>query len=320
VGKRDGASTAGQATVWRRRGGALAGLLAMAFLVASLAGCGTSATGGGSGKVRIVAGENFWGSVAAQVAGGHAEVTSIITSPDADPHDYEAKPTDARAVADAQYVIVNGAGYDPWLQKALDANPSAGRKALDIGKLVGRKAGDNPHLWYNPAFVMKVADQITADLKALDAADAAALDQQNATFKTVNLKTYNDLIQTIKSKYAGQSVGSTESIFVDMAAATGLNLTTPAGFMKAVSEGEDISPADKAAFEEQVTKKQIKVLVFNRQNATPDTDAIRQKAFAARIPVVNITETLDPATVSFQEWQDAQLQYLLQALEDANAA
>jgi zinc/manganese transport system substrate-binding protein len=270
--------------------------------------------------VHIVAAENFWGSIATQVGGAHVDVKSIITSPDTDPHDYEATPADARLIADAQYVIVNGAGYDPWLNKLLDANPVSGRKVLDIGDLVGRKAGDNPHLWYNPSFVLKTADQITADLKALDATDATSFDQQNSTFKTVNLKTYTDLIANIKSKYAGQPIGSTESIFVDMAAATGLNLTTPPAFMKAVTEGEDISPSDMATFEDQIAKKQIKVLVFNRQNSTPDTDGIRQKAIAAGIPVVNVTETLDPANVSFQEWQDAQLQYLLQALEDANAS
>lgn len=295
-------------------------LMGLLLVSASLAACGTTASGASGGKVKVVAAENFWGSIAAQVGGTHADVQSIITSPDADPHDYEATPADARLVADAQYVIVNGAGYDPWLNRLLDANQVAGRKVLNIGDLVGRKEGDNPHLWYNPSFVTKVADQITADLKALDAGDAAALDQQNTTFKTVNLKTYNDLIGAIKSKYAGQPIGSTESIFVDMAAAAGLNLTTPPAFMKAISEGGDISPADKATFEAQITGKQIKVLVFNRQNSTPDTDAIRQKALAAGIPVVNVTETLDPANVSFQEWQDAQLQYLLQALEDANAS
>jgi zinc/manganese transport system substrate-binding protein len=305
----------------RWRGLLLASILGFALFVFPLAGCGSSATNGGaSDVVQIVAAENFWGSIAAQVGGAHVDVKSIITSPDTDPHDYEATPADARLIADAQYVIVNGAGYDPWLNKLLDANPVSGRKVLDIGDLVGRKAGDNPHLWYNPSFVLKAADQITADLKALDATDATSFDQQNSTFKTVNLKTYTDLIASIKSKYAGQPIGSTESIFVDMAAATGLNLTTPPAFMKAVSEGEDISPADKATFEDQIAKKQIKVLVFNRQNSTPDTDGIRQKAIAAGIPVVNVTETLDPANVSFQEWQDAQLQYLLQALEDANAS
>ena len=295
------------------------GMLPLLALLFCCTACGTNSSSGTGGTVQVVAGENVWGNIAAQVGGSRVAVKSIIVDPNADPHDFDAKPSDARAVADAQYVIVNGAGYDPWLSKLLDANPSSGRRVLDVGKLVGRKAGDNPHLWYNPDFVSRVVDQITADLKALDAADAAAFDQQNTQFKTVGLKTYHDLIGTIKSKYASAPVGSTESIFIDMAAACGLDLTTPPGYMRAISEGSELSPADKAAFDQQVTQKRIKVLVLNRQNATPDTDDIKSKAQAAGIPVVNITETLDPANVSFQEWQDAQLQYLLQALEDANA-
>jgi len=304
---------------WRLRPIWTVGNLAVLALLLFCTACGTNSSSATGGTIQVVAGENFWGSIAAQVGGSHVAVKSIIVDPNADPHDYDAKPIDARAVADAQYVIVNGAGYDPWLSKLLDANPSSGRRVLDIGKLVGRKEGDNPHLWYNPDFVTHVVDQITADLKALDTADAAAFDQQNTQFKTVGLKTYHDLIGTIKTTYAGVPVGSTESIFVDMAAACGLSLTTPPGYMKAISEGSELSPADKAAFDQQVTGKQIKVLVFNRQNATPDTDDIKSKAQAAGIPVVSITETLDPANVSFQEWQDAQLQYLLQALEDATA-
>jgi len=306
--------------VSRARLAAMAGLLGLILaLPLSLAGCGGGANSTAGGAVQVVAGENFWGSIAAQVGGNHVAVRSILVDPNADPHDYDPKPDDARAVADARYVIVNGAGYDPWLQKLLDASPSSGRKVLDVGKLVGRKEGDNPHLWYNPDFVTRVVDQITADLKALDAADAASFDQQNTQFETVDLKTYHDLIGTIKSKYPGVPVGSTESIFVDMAAACDLDLTTPPGYMKAISEGTDLPPSDKAAFDQQVTRKRIKVLVFNRQNATPDTDDVKAKAIAAGIPVVSITETLDPANVSFQEWQDAQLQYLLQALEDATA-
>ena len=134
------------------------------LLSASLAACGIPAAAN-DGKLNVVVAENFWGSIAAQVGGDHVAVTSIINNPNADPHDYEATAADARAVADAQYVVVNGAGYDAWAQQLIDANPSADRKELDIAKLVGKKAGDNEHLWYSPDYVMKVIDQLTADFK-----------------------------------------------------------------------------------------------------------------------------------------------------------
>lgn len=312
---------------WRRR---TASLLLSTVLIPSLTGCNGSTTGKGintttspsaspvvsasTGPVQIVAAENFWGSIASQVGGDRVQVTNIIASPDTDPHDYEPKPTDARLVAGARYVIINGVGYDPWGQKLIEANPVDGRKVLIIGDLVGKKEGDNPHLWYSPAYVMQVVDQITADLKSLDPADAAYFDQQRTHFINVSLKDYNNTISTIKQKYGGTTVGATESIFAYQAASLDLKLTTPPKFMNSISEGEEPTAFDKATFDKQVTQKQIKVLVFNSQNSTPDTEALNNKAQTAGIPIIPVTETLTPATASFQEWQTGQLKALQRAL------
>lgn len=264
--------------------------------------------------LQVVAAENFWGSLAGQLGGDRVRVTSIITNPDTDPHAYEPKPTDARLIAGARYVIVNGAGYDPWAPKLLAANSVAGRTVLTIGDLVGKKDGDNPHLWYSPDYVAKVVAQITADYKALDPADASYFDQQQTQVNAVGLKPYYDLVSTIKQRYAGTPVGATESIFVYQAGAVGLQLITPPGFMQAISDGNEPTAADRAAFDQQIAQHQIKVFVNNKQNETPNTTVLKQKAQAAGIPIVDITETLDPATGSFQDWQDGQLQALKQAL------
>lgn len=297
----------------------LFGILALALFLVPLAGCDSSASSGAvsGGKVQVVAAENFWGSIAAQVGGDHVSVTSIITNPATDPHDYEPTSQDARAFAVTQYAIVNGAGYDTWAQQSLDANPSSGRKELDVAKLAGRADGDNPHMWYSPTIVSQVVDQITTDLKSLDATDAAYFDQQNHQFKTVALKQYTDLIANIKSAYAGTPVGATESIFEDMAPACGLNLITPPSLMKAIAEGEDLTAEDKATMSQQIASKQIKVLVFNAQNTTNDVNGFVNEAKAANIPVVSITETLSPAGASFQTWQVNQLQALQTALAQA---
>src|SRR5438445_5598097 len=128
----------------------LAGILLL--LLMTVTACGTSiqssSSGNSSGPVQVVAAENFWGNIAAQVGGSHVHVTSIIADPNADPHSYEPTATDARTVADAQYVIVNGAGYDPWTDKLLQANPASGRKELNVGNFNGKHEGDNPHMWY----------------------------------------------------------------------------------------------------------------------------------------------------------------------------
>ncbi|TMD54648.1 MAG: ABC transporter substrate-binding protein [Chloroflexi bacterium] len=285
----------------------------------TLAACGTTfqATTASSGPVQVVAAENFWGSIAAQVGGSHVHVTSIIVDPNADPHSYEPTAADGRTVADAQYVIINGAGYDPWADKLLQANPVSGRKELNVGDFNGKHEGDNPHMWYNPDYVTAVANKIRDDLKALDPTDAAAFDQSAQAFLTTGLAHYHDLIAAIKAKYSGVPVGATESIFSYLAPALGLNLVTPYSYLKAVSEGQDISAADQATVEQQINQKQIKVLIYNSQNTPNNIQALINRAMANHIPVATITETLTPATASFQDWQSAQLQGIQTALAKA---
>ncbi len=290
-----------------------------------LTACGTapqtSASNGGgsqSGKtVEVVAAENYWGSIAAQVGGSHVHVTSIVVDPNADPHAYEPTTVNARAIADAQYVIFNGAGYDPWVDKLLQANPAGGRKELNVGNFNGKHEGDNPHMWYNPDYVTAVANKIRDDLKGIDPGDAAAFDQSAQAFLTTGLKQYHDLIAAIKAKYGGTPVGATESIFSYLAPALGLNLITPYSYLKAVSEGTDISAADEATVEQQIAQKYIKVLIYNSQNTPNNIQALINKARANNIPIATITETLSPPTATFQEWQSTQLQGIQAALAQA---
>ena len=162
-----------------------------------------------------------------------------------------------------------------------------------------------------------MVDQITADYKAADPADAAYFDAQKQTFLTHGLARYNQLIADIKATYAGTPVGASESIFSPLAAALGLNLITPPSFLKAISEGTDVSPADKATIDAQIATGAVKVYVFNSQNSTPDVAAQVTRRPAADIPVSAVTETLTPATASFQDWQSAQLVTLQAALHQA---
>ena len=277
----------------------------------------TPSSGSADKTVEVVAAENFWGSIAAQVGGSHVHVTSIIQDPNADPHSYEPTSQDARTVADAQYVIYNGAGYDAWMDKLIAANPVPGRTVLNVGDFFGKKAGDNPHMWYNPDYVTSIVGKIRDDLKAIDPADAGAYDQSAQQYLETGLKQYFGLISDIKAKYSGTPVGSTESIFAYMAPALGLNIITPYSYMKAVSEGEEISATDEATVEQQIDQKQIKILVYNSQNTPPNIQILLDKAKAQGIPIATITETLVPETATFQDWQSAQLQGIEDALQQA---
>jgi zinc/manganese transport system substrate-binding protein len=282
------------------------------------AGCGAVASGEpGSGTVRVVAAENFWGSIASQLGGDRTTVDSIITNPNEDPHSYEPTASDARRLATAQLVIVNGVGYDPWAPKLLAANPTSGRAVLTAGDLFGLKEGDNPHRWYDPANVEAVANAITADLKKLDPDHASYYDQRRAEFENQRLASYHRLIADISGKYRGTPVGASESIFALLAPALGLNLTTPSSFLKAISEGTEVSAQDTLTVQRQLSTHEVKVWIYNSQNATPEIQRLNALARSKGIPVATITETLSPANASFEQWQVAQLQHIAQALHQA---
>ncbi len=296
--------------------------LATACAVAVASGCGgatPAATGAaaGSGRIEVTAAENFWGSIAAQLGGSKVAVTSIIVNPDTDPHSYEPTAADGVAIARSQMAIVNGIGYDTWASKLLAANPSGGRAVLDVGNLLGLGDGANPHQWYSPASVQRVIAQIVADYKRLDPKDAYYFEAQRSAFETRGLGEYDRLRAEIRSRFAGVPVGYSESIFQPLGESLGLKLMTPYSFAKAIAEGTDVSAQDKETVDRQAETRAIELWVYNSQNATPDVQRVNQLARAAHIPITTITETLSPASDTFEQWQSAQLSSLIAALHRA---
>ena len=297
----------------RRRACALAAVLAALALLTT--GCARS-TASTSGGLQVVAAENVWGSLAAQVAGPDARVAELVSNPAADPHDYEPTAADARALAGAQLVIVNGVGYDPWATRLLAASPAPGRLVLDVGKLLGLEAGENPHRWYSPPDVRRVVDAVARDLGMLAPGDVRAFARRRAALETDGLGRYHRLLASIRARYRGVSVGASESVFEPLARSLGLRLLTPASFLRAVSEGAEPTAADRTAIEDQIAHRRIAVWVYNRQNATHDVARITEAARRRGIPVVPVTETLAPAEATFQAWQARQLEALARALAE----
>ncbi len=186
-----------------------------------------------------------------------------------------------------------------------------------MGDLLAVPSNGNPHRWYDPEDVTRVVDQLVADYTKADPADAATFQANRSAFENSALAGYKGVIAEIRAKYAGTPVGASESIFAMIAPALGLDLVTPASFLKAISEGSDPSAADKATIDAQITGRKIKVYVYNSQNATPDIQTQIAAAKSAGIPVTTITETMVPATASWQQWQTTQLLALRDALAKA---
>lgn len=291
---------------------------ASVVLVLLVAGCAASGSAEPLGtRPHVVAAENVWGSIAAQLAGPNATVTNIISDPATDPHSYEPTVADARQVSAARLVIVNGLGYDRWASQLVAAAPAPDRLTLNVGTLLHLSIGENPHRWYDPADIDAVATAITDGLTRVDPGHAAAYAARRTTFEQQALAGYHAAIARIRRRYAGVAVGASESIFAPLAPALGLRLLTPRSFMDSVSEGTDVSAGDASTAETQITRRQISVWVYNAQNVTPEIIRLNGLARAHGIPIATVTETPTPQTATFQDWQTSQLTTLERALHAA---
>ncbi len=262
-------------------------------------------------KVRVVAAENFYGDVARQIGGHHVAVTSILTNPDEDPHLFEASPSTAEALAGAAIVISNGIDYDPWMTKLLSASANAHRTTIVAADLVGARAGDNPHLWYDPQTLPAVAKALAAALAARDPADAALfkanLDRFDQSFAPIVAT-----VEAIRAKYAGTVVTATEPVFGSMAKALGFTMLNT-DFQVAVMNDAEPSPSQVAGFEDSLKGGTVRILFFNSQVTDKTTDRLLGIAKASRVAVVGVTET-EPEGVDVQSWFTGQLKAVSAAL------
>jgi zinc/manganese transport system substrate-binding protein len=255
-------------------------------------------------KIAVVAAENFYGDVARQIGGDRVTVVSIMNNPDQDPHLFETTPGIVRLIATAQIAIVNGADYDPWMEKLLAAAPRPGRLVVNVAALNGRKAGDNPHLWYDPAIIRRVAMALEADFNKADKEHAAYYSAQLKTF-LASLERVTQRTAQIKAKYAGQAVTATEPVFGLMAEALGLKMRNEK-FQLAIMNDTEPSARDVAAFEHDLKERKVRILFYNKQASSKVVQHLVELARNAKIAVVGVTETAPP-DLSYQDWMLGQL-------------
>ncbi|PYE23262.1 zinc/manganese transport system substrate-binding protein [Paraburkholderia silvatlantica] len=272
----------------------------------------------GSATIAVVAAENFYGDVARQIGGNYVDVTSILSNPDQDPHLFEASPKTARALQNARVVVYNGADYDPWMTKLLGATGAGksgtsgtSRTTIVAAELVGKKAGDNPHLWYDPKTMPAVARAVSAALGAADPAHKSVYDANLATF-LASLQPVDAKVAALRARYQGQPVTATEPVFGYMSDAIGLDMRN-LRFQLATMNDTEASASDIAAFERDLRERRVRVLIYNSQATEALTRRMLALAKQSKVPSVSVTET-QPAGVNFQQWMLAQLDSLDKAL------
>ncbi len=290
-----------------------AGLLIIwTFLAVSACGSTPLVASGSPAPIRIAAAENFYGNIASQLGGKYVTVTSVLSDPNVDPHEYQSNVRTSLMVSEAELVIENGAGYDDWMDKILAASPNSNRLLLQGYEVAPHRLPVNEHVWYSFVNIEAIAQAITVDLQKLDPVHAALFSANLNTFKQSLQPLFQEIAQ-IKTRYATTPVGLTETIYLYQTELEGLHVLTPFEFEKAVAEGND-PPADTIiAATDQITHHQIKVLIYNAQTITPVTTNLENLAQTNHIPVVPVTETMPP-TGTYQIRMMLQLTALLTAL------
>jgi zinc/manganese transport system substrate-binding protein len=262
--------------------------------------------------VPVVVSVDQWGDIVSELGGACATVKTVLASSSVDPHDYEPSPADAASVTGAKLVVVNGAGYDAWASK-LAASSAASAHVVNAAEVTKTPDGANPHLWYLPSAVTAVADAVTAEFSNLDPQAGDDFSRRRSQFTTA-MAPYTTLINKIKAGAAGKSYAATETIFDYQAQALGLANKTPEGYQRASASDADPSPGDIDAFRTALAARQVNVLIYNTQTEGSIPEQIRSAAEQAKVPVVNVTETVPPGQTSFEGWQCDQLTALAKAL------
>ena len=281
-------------------------------------GSQTSSSAGGPGPVNVVASTNVYGDIAKAIGGSAVSVTSIIDSPDKDPHEYEADARTQLALSKAQLVVENGGGYDAFVDTMLNSDPTK-PTLINVSEVSGRDQDPaegefNEHVWYDLPTVEKLAAQLVTDLSAA-APDQAATFRSNAETFSAQLGQLQQDEAAIKAKHAGEGVAITEPVPLYLLEAAGLVNKTPETFSEAIEQDTDVPPSVLKETESLFDTKQVKLLAYNAQTTSPQTEAIQGAAERNNIPVVSMTETLAPGQ-SYLSWMQANLQAVSTALND----
>jgi zinc/manganese transport system substrate-binding protein len=308
-------------------------LAALAAMVTfAVAGCSSGSTDGPSsdsqtsspadssaGRVNVVASTNVYGDIAKAIGGQAVLVTSIIDSPDKDPHEYEGDARTQLALSKAQLVIENGGGYDDFVDTMLKSNPSK-PTLINVTDVSGRDQDPaegefNEHVWYDLPTMERLAARLVSDLST-SAPGQAATFKSNAEAFTAQLGQLHQYEADIKAEHAGEGVAITEPVPVYLLEAAGLVNKTPEEFSEAIERDTDVAPAVLNETEQLFDTKQVKLLAYNAQTTSAQTEAVLRAAQRNNVPVVPITETLPPGQ-SYLSSMQATLQAVSTALNDS---
>ena len=298
-----------------------------------LAGCATSADAEPTddGRIDIVASTNVYGQLVEEIGGDLVDVTAIITSAVQDPHGFEPSAQDQLAVAEAELVIENGGGYDPFIDGLIEASETSASilTAVEFSPIwTGGAAHDdsdddhghehvegfNEHVWYDPEAMAGLVQAIAAELGTLSPDDADAFTAA-ADALAAEIDALEASLADIAAAHAGADVFATEPVPLYLVEAAGLTDVAPAAFTEAVEEGQDVAPAVLLESIDLLQGGDIRIVLVNAQTGGAETAQVVDEAESAGIPVVEFAETL-PEGHTYISWMQENIAKLQNALEE----
>jgi zinc/manganese transport system substrate-binding protein len=276
--------------------------------------CGASTSTSGGGVINAIGAENEYADVLSQIGGQYVHVSSILNNPNTDPHTYETSPSVAREVAAAELVVQNGVGYDDFMTKIESSSPSSSRKQIVVQDVLGLPDDTpNPHLWYDPNTMPKVAAAMASALSSLQPSHASYFQANLTTFNN-SLDPWLKAIADFKAAHGGTPAATTEPVADYLLTAMGIDNLTPFAFQADIMNGVDPAPQDVSLENGFFANHKVKVFCYNQQVTSSLTGSIRANAVKAGIPIVGVYETMPTPGYHYQTWMLAEVQAIQKAV------
>lgn len=250
-------------------------------------------------RVHIVAAESMYGNIAQQIGGDNVETEVILNNPDQDPHLFELTPHISKMMSQADLIIMNGLGYDDWINRLTTHSEVMSGKIVSIQNLLNLTNGSNPHLWYDLQSVKVLVQYLGQKLSALDP-EHQSFFLHNCDQVLHELDQMDQRIHRIRAVHPDLLVAATEPVFGLMANHMGFKMLEEP-YQWVMMNGGEPTPQQTAQFIQDLKIHKIKILFYNDQVSNAATENLKRIASTYKIPVIGVEEIM-PASLSYQAW------------------
>lgn len=206
----------------------------------------------------VVVSFSILGDLVAEVGGERIDL-QVLVGPDQDAHMYQPRPADTAQIRSANLVVVNGLGFEGWVDRLIQASGYNGEtivatKGISDVLLEDDHHGVDPHTWQSPVLVRRYIENIVAGLTAMDPGGVAVYQQNAAAFLQQLDSLHQQIMAAVERIPALQRVVVTShDAFGYFGQAYGLKFIAPQG----MSTDSEASARDVAALIDQIRQEQI---------------------------------------------------------------